>query len=93
MIEELKNYLNITWPDEDTDTKIQGILDRATAILNNYAATSIDYGVAVNHKQLLFDCCRYIYNDAYEDFKRNYREELIMLRAEFAEVSDNEETE
>lgn len=93
MIAELKNYLNITWSDEDTDTKIQGILDRATAILNNYAATSIDYGVAVNHKQLLFDCCRYIYNDAYEDFKRNYREELIMLRAEFAEVSNNEETE
>ena len=93
MIAELKNYLNITWSDDDTDTKIQNILDRATAILNNYAATSIDYGVAVNHKQLLFDCCRYIYNDAYEDFRRNYREELIMLRAEFAEVSDNEETE
>jgi hypothetical protein len=92
MIVELKNYLNITWSDDDTDTKIQGILDRATAILNNYAATSIDYDVAVNHKQLLFDCCRYIYNDAYEDFKRNYKEELIMLRAEYSEVSD-EETE
>ena len=93
MIKELKNYLNITWSDEDTDTKIQGILDRATAILNNYAATSIDFGVAVNHKQLLFDCCRYIYNDAYEDFKRNYREELIMLRAEYSEVLNDEETE
>jgi len=93
MIKELKNYLNITWSDDDTDTKIQGILDRATAILNNYAATSIDFGVAVNHKQLLFDCCRYIYNDAYEDFKHNYREELIMLRAEYSEVPDNEETE
>ena len=32
LLEELKNYLDITWEDEGTDKKLGGILNRAQNI-------------------------------------------------------------
>lgn len=84
MFEEVKNYLNITWNDTDTDIKIKGIIERAKSKLNEFAGESIDFDSVPHIKQLLFDCCRYIYYNAYEDFKINFRDDLIMLRAEYA---------
>ena len=37
------------------------------------------------------DLCRYIYNNAYEEFKTNFQSELIMLRYGHAEVNISEE--
>ena len=34
LLEELKNYLDITWEDEGTDKKLDGILNRAQNILS-----------------------------------------------------------
>ena len=33
LLEELKNYLDVTWTDEATDNKLKGILNRAGNIL------------------------------------------------------------
>lgn len=79
----LKNYLDITWQDAATDTKLSGILERAESILSDYAGKAIDFSdEATPEAQLLLDCCRYIYNHALEDFKVNFAAELLMLRAE-----------
>ena len=94
MLNELKNYLDITWNDPATDEKLQGILNRATAVLNNYAGSEIDFSANENEKQLLFDCCRYIYNNVFEEFKINFSAELITLRAKYkiiAEENKNDE--
>lgn len=84
MIDELKNYLDITWDDDAINNKLSGILQRAENILKGYAGTDIDYTSDYTAKQLLFDCCRYIWNNAYEDFKVNYSGDLINLRAFYA---------
>lgn len=89
MLDELKNYLDITWNDEKTDSKLAGIIERATAILQSYAGAVIDFSANPDKKQLLFDCCRYIWNNAFEDFKNNFSSELLMLRAEY-QVQKNE---
>lgn len=94
MLNELKNYLDITWNDPATDEKLQGILNRATSVLNNYAGSEIDFSTNENEKQLLFDCCRYIYNNVFEEFKINFSAELITLRAKYkiiAEENKNDE--
>lgn len=78
----LKSYLDITWTDSGTDAKLQGILNRAEKILNDYAGKAIDFNdEQTPEAQLLLDCCRYIWNHALEDFKVNYAAELLMLRA------------
>lgn len=88
MFNELKNYLDITWNDPATDEKLQGILNRATSVLNNYAGSEIDFSANENEKQLLFDCCRYIYNNVFEEFKINFSAELITLRAKYKIISE-----
>lgn len=94
LLEELKNYLDITWDDEDTDKKLDGILNRAKNILSEYAGEALVFDSAhETEKQLLFDCCRYIYNNSLEDFKTNFGAELITLRAKFAIKAVEEDAE
>lgn len=92
MLDELKNYLDVTWTDTATDTKISGILSRAESFINSYAGATIDFATDLTAKQLLFDLCRYIYCNSLEDFKVNFRGDLIALRARYkadAESSDD----
>lgn len=97
LIETLKTYLDITWNDPHSNAKLEGILARAQAKLREYAGCSAEeltFEDNTAEQQLLLDLCRYIYNNASEDFEGNYREDLIMLRAKYAvEVTDDENDE
>ena len=97
LIDDVKTYLDITWSDQHTDAKLTGILARAQARLGEYAGCSVqelNLSSESSEKQLLLDLCRYIYNNASEDFEENYRADLLMLRASHAvEVTDDDETE
>ena len=93
MLDELKNYLDVTWTDTATDTKISGILSRAESFINSYAGATIDFSTDLTAKQLLFDLCRYIYCNSLEDFKVNFRGDLIALRARYkAETESSDDT-
>ena len=83
LISEVRNYLDITWLDDDTDTKLNGIILRAISTLQSYAGAEIEFETETDEKQLLFDCIRYIYNNAFEHFKVNFEDELMMLRAKY----------
>lgn len=83
LIDKVKNYLDITWYDELTEKKVKGLTERAIKILQSYAGTEIDLDEDSDEEQLLLDLCRYIYNNAYEDFKINFCSELIMLRVKY----------
>lgn len=96
----VKNYLDITWDDPNTDSKLQGIMARAESVLNEYAGETLDFDTDPNTAlcQLYLDCCRYIWNHAFEDFETNFRAQLISLRAkrqvrDYAASQSNAETE
>lgn len=94
LLEELKNYLDITWEDEGTDKKLDGILNRAKNIHSEYAGEALSFdSYQETEKQLLFDCCRYIYNNSLEDFKVNFGAELITLRAKISVKAVSEDAE
>lgn len=80
-LEDVKLYLAIDWEDERTDANIKGIIARAERVLNGYAGECLSYLKDSEEYQLLLDCSRYIYNHALEDFKLNFAEELLLLRA------------
>lgn len=86
-IAEVKNYLNITWTDNDTTAKVTSICARATSTVRNLlgdsALTFMDVTTFDNTEeaQLFLDLCRYIYNGASEDFRKNYADEITALRA------------
>lgn len=81
LIDDVKTYLGITWSDPHTDSNVTGIIARARSKICGYAGTTLDFETESSEKQLLLDLCRYIYNNASEDFEDNYKHELVMLRA------------
>lgn len=79
LFDEVKDECGITWSDEVTDRKVNGIITRAKAILDRYAGEPCDYDADGAERQLLMSLCRYIYNNAYEEFKENFSGEIVAL--------------
>lgn len=80
LLEDVKNYLDITWTDEGTDKKISGIIERGMKYINGVAGTELDYMVEDKPKELLFDYCRYVRSNALNEFQTNYLHELLTLQ-------------
>ncbi len=80
LLDEVKNYLDITWIDTQTDLKIAGIIERGKKYLNKVAGKELDFDAEDKPKELLFDYCRYVRSNALEAFQQNYLHELIALQ-------------
>lgn len=91
LLNELKNYLDITWEDDQTDIKLLGMIERGMKYLNRVAGTELDFTVNDKPKELLFDYCRYVRSNALEMFQQNYLHELLSLQMD-AEVGAYEAT-
>lgn len=90
-LEDVKRELNITWSDDETDKRIFGIWKRAEGIIERAAGRPINFSNHALALQLLYDCCRYLYSDAFAQFKQDYAEELLSLHieAEDGETADD----
>lgn len=80
LLSAARNYLDITWEDDAGDHKITGILERGIQELNNIAGIELDVASETVERQLLLDYCRYARSNALDEFRRNYKSELVMLR-------------
>lgn len=78
MLEEVKSYIKITWDDEDAT--IQSIIDRGQSNLNELAGAELDFETEGQARSLLFDYCRYAYNNALEYFEENFQKEILRLQ-------------
>ena len=94
IILSVKNYLDITWNDKATDEKIKGIIQRGMRYLNRTAGAELDYSVEGQARELLFDYCRYVRDNALDEFQKNYRHELLSLQnAEEIKAYEEENSE
>ena len=78
MFQEIKDYLKITWDDEDAT--IQSIIDRGQSNLNELTGAELDYFAEGQARSLFFDYCRYAYNNALEYFEENFQREILRLQ-------------
>jgi hypothetical protein len=78
MLNEVKSYLGITWLDEDSD--IQNMIDRGKSRLEGLAGVTLDFTVEGLARELLFEYCRYAYNNAIEFFEENFQREILRLQ-------------
>lgn len=103
---DIKNYLNITWEDEDTDGRLRGAAARAQSAVRELIGVPdmrfVDFSLEASEEteidgseaeQLFLDACRYIYNDAYEDFRKNFAETIISQRIKYSVLAEREERE
>ena len=89
LLEEVKNYLDITWTDHAGDDKLSGIIARGMKYIDGAAGAILDYMVEDKPRELLFDYCRYVRSNALAEFQTNYLHELLSLQIR-QEVADYE---
>lgn len=82
LLEDVKNYLNITWDDDATDKKVSGIIASGMMYLNGKAGAEMDYIADGAARTLLFEYSRYMRDDALDVFENNYLSLLLSMRNE-----------
>lgn len=82
LLGDIKNYLDITYEDEDADKKLLGIMRRGKEKLDTIAGTEYDYNEEGARRGLLLDYCRYAMCNQTEAFEQNYHAELLSLALE-----------
>jgi len=74
----IKDYLKITWIDEDAS--IAGLIARGRAKLQELVGAELDFDTEGQARSLLFDYVRYAYNNASEYFEENFQREILRLQ-------------
>lgn len=77
MLDELKNYLNISWQDELIDKKLTQLVNESKAVLNRLMGIDLDYEQDQEAKELLFNRVRYAYNNALDEFEKNFAQVIL----------------
>ena len=78
MLEAVKGYLKITWDEEDE--AVTDLIDRGKKKLEELTGADLDFENEGLDRSLLFDYCRYAYNNASEYFEENFQKEILRLQ-------------
>lgn len=90
LIEEVKNYLNITWQDHATDNLVAGLIARGQVYLEKVAGRKLNFEINAKPKELLMEYCLYVRSYGLADFQQNYLSELLTLQMEVATDEDTD---
>ncbi|MED4172369.1 phage head-tail connector protein [Halalkalibacterium halodurans] len=77
MLDELKSRLRITWNEEDKE--LEKLIKRSESYLSELTGATFDLEKEEWPKELLLERCRYVYNNAADEFERNFADELKRL--------------
>jgi hypothetical protein len=81
LLQEIRNYLDITWKDPKQDKNLEMYIDWGKKrIILLCGKVETDFYNAGPAKELLFDYVRYAFNKCLEDFERNFQSKIIELR-------------
>ncbi len=95
---QVKRKLNVTWDDEDTDARIEEIIESAIPDLIHRLGISdkdFDFSQKGAENTLFLSYCLYEWNHMLEEFDVNYARMIATVRAihavnQFKEQSDEE---
>ena len=68
LIKLLKNELFITWEDEETEIRLQRIINNAIPTMDYKLGATIDYKIDGPEQNLFLIYCTYVYNNCVKDF-------------------------
>ena len=80
LLEEVRNFLDVTYVDASGDLKLTGIIARGMAYLDLKAGATMDYSVEDIPKALLLNYCLYDKSKALDEFETNYMSMLLSLQ-------------
>lgn len=77
LLNAVKNRLDITWSDESNDLKITNIIENGISELDFLSGLKNDYTIAGKAQSLLFSYVIYALSNCLDDFKKNYRTDIV----------------
>ena len=80
LLSDVKNYLNITWDDDATDTKVSGLIASGMVYLNAKYGEEADYTADGMPRTLLMEYVRYARDSALDVFENNYQALLLGMQ-------------
>lgn len=80
LLEEIKNYLDVTWSDEATDKKYSGLIASGMCYLNEKAGEELDFCEDEFALALLREYVRYARDGAMDVFENNYLHLLLSMQ-------------
>ena len=80
LLSDVKNYLNITWDDDATDTKVSGLIASGMVYLNAKYGEEADYTADGMPRTLLMEYVRYARDSALDVFENNYHALLLGMQ-------------
>lgn len=80
LLEDVKNYLNITWDDAATDAKVSGLIAAGMVYLNAKYGEEADYTADGMPRTLLMEYVRYARDSALDVFENNYQALLLGMQ-------------
>ncbi len=79
ILEEVKNYLDITWDDPKEEKKLLGMIRRGMAAISEKVG-ECNFAGETQEKTLLFLLVMYEYSGELQQFWINYKNEIIGLQ-------------
>lgn len=82
LLAKAKRKLNITWSDETTDARVKDAIEAARPRLAHLIGVDAWSGVLESGEELglLMEAVFYAFNDASDEFARNYAPDVLRLR-------------
>ena len=79
LLNDIKNYLDITWDDSQGEKKLEGIIKRGMAAISG-KIEECNFYEETQERALLFDYVMYARAGEVPQFWANYREEILSLQ-------------
>lgn len=80
LLEDVKNYLDITWDDPATNQKVAGYTQAGIRYLDRKAGETLDYTTGSDAWALLMDYVRYARDGAMDVFESNYQHLILAMQ-------------
>ena len=82
-VDQVKRHLNITWTDEDTNTKVIDMMLDAEIALNHKLGAEVEYFTPSQERRLYLNYLLYDWNDCLNEFDAAYRAEILQIRHKY----------
>lgn len=80
LLDDVKNYLNITWDDAATDANVSGLIASGMAYLDEKRGEAADYTQDGEPRTLLMEYARYGRDSALDVFETNYQNRILGMQ-------------
>lgn len=93
LLQEVKDHINITWDEEETNRKLERMINDAISTLNWKLGAKIEYSTEGQEHNLFLNYCMYAYNNCTNEFDDNYFNEIMQLRQKYEVLNYEQENQ